>query len=318
MRYALYACPVIICLAGSCGGDRAEGARSGQITAPHFQEPKLFLQTGLHWSLGGEQRSNLPVGRDGGFEVPRAVRHVTAFVDTDGNGLLDAHTEPSTRCRLVAERWECHIPPRSLTAHTLELVPFPHSSNPADRFEALSIIAEQYEQSGALDTSARFCIEGESECAELVRETYGPGQSEDLRIGPCKTQKAFERGTPITVRATSDHERKEFVFSPPDQMGLRVAAHRDDLGMEVLAHTQRSMTHAIVWLGSMDARNVAWSTELDPEAMSFSARQLEVRVPERAIDRCRGCKLMVQVANVEAGPVTLVAEARTAIGDLQR
>ena len=67
----------------------------------------------------------------------------------------------------------------------------------------------------------------------------------------------------------------------------------------VRGHSTHPLTHGVLWLGTVDASDIVWSTEDAPDALQLSSMEFLAAIPTSVVASCTDCKLMLQVAHVE-------------------
>lgn len=302
---------------GLCACSATEGPASvaGAVEGG-ARDAQAAIEVGRAWPspVAGETIAVV----DGRFRAPADIGVARAFVDVDGDGHGAAFLEPSAHCRLVSHAWSCVLPASRVTAHRVR--------NHRFRGGAAELVADDLVVTGeAFDTygaprPTSLCLAGHDDiCAQAGGHAFIEVAPAVESLSACATRGALPPDQPFTMKFEVHEEEATFVdvvYPPVLDASVRATWDRNDLTLHIAL--ERPVSQIISWYGSEQLGEIVWSTEHEPDRLTWTTTGAAVRIPRRVIDQCSGCRLLLQMVEVREQPGTLLlSEDRFTILDRQ-
>lgn len=208
-----------------------------------------------------------------GTQVRRDSDALSAFVDTNRDGYLDPHAEPSTPCVREGERWRCEVEPRQIIVLREE------TASGKDTF-----VIPRWNLD---DDDTVFCLGRSSGC----ERSWAPSPRSAAEIQ--------------TLSACSDEDLTLWIGAPPAQPLMLGARPPMDVRGEVrvLARGAVELTlrgddvadRLFAWVGPESSP--VWTSETSDRVWRMLGDHAVVEIPEDAWARCPACPIHVVVAD---------------------
>ena len=271
----------------------------------------LQLEYGHAWVHGSGRGGGRVRIVDGRASVPRWASAASAFIDADGNGHYDPFAEPGAHCELVGERWNCQVAARRVTVH--RVVSARVSGREISKLgDHVTVLGESYDRAGRRAADIKVCLGGTQVCASAEGHAFGPPSNRVSAVSPCAVEATGRKpGTPIPIELKAGGSVAALSLTEPIDLAPQVDIHQDGDLLTVEGVVATAPTHILAWIGSTDASEVIWSTELDPASLHRRTLSFAVTIPLDRLRACATCKAMIQVVRVEpAHSYTSIAETR--------
>lgn len=299
---------------------------------------RIAVQPGHGWIT--PYTPAIPVSRGGDFRTRHKTRLLEAFLDTNGNGVIDKPTEPSGRC-VRGDTWQCKITPVRLTVHRVQGTD--DAGTTSDTTVALGEVFDV--RHSRLDQSTMICDPRKDTCMGAAKQEMFIDSSATVvfplvapSCGIVATQFPTA-GMELEVTARSMAKRR-FLVHLPAELKMDVTAGRSPTGVALSARTSRPVERVLIWLerhaqdappkpgpaaaatavaaGSETPRaDVVWTSESLGEGLEISAVGFAALIPPSALASCAEgarCRINVQAATMAVdAEVTSVSEARQSL-----